>query len=292
MDRSEWWHFLLVIVPHNVQVKDTGFLWIGGGDNNIDYDGQVDIEDDEVVLLSDIAVTNKMVTAVLWQIPNQGIIFSEDVLQQEREEDEIISFTWWHFLTDPYSDAEYLLRLPMTKGAVKAMDTITNYLTSEEAPEEIQELDLKPDKFFVGGASKRGWTTWITGAVDHRVIGILPVVMDELNFVENIKHHYKSYGGWTFAFYDYWVLNITTYFDSPKLQAMFDIVDAFEHRDKLIIPKYVINAGNDEFFLPTDTLYWWDKMPQYEELNRFLLLPNSGHGMETGSIGKELWKRK
>ena len=143
------------------------------------------------------------------------------------------------------------------------------------------------DKFFVGGASKRGWTTWITGAVDHRVIGILPVVMDELNFVENIKHHYKSYGGWTFAFYDYWVLNITTYFDSPKLQAMFDIVDAFEHRDKLIVPKYVINAGNDEFFLPTDTLYWWDRMPQYEELNRFLLLPNSGHGIEPGLIGKQ-----
>ena len=33
----------------------------------------------------------------------------------------------------------------------------------------------------------RGWTTWTTAAVDPRVIGIVPIVMDELNFIQNIK---------------------------------------------------------------------------------------------------------
>ena len=28
---------------------------------------------------------------------------------------------------------------------------------------------------------QRGWTTWTTGAVDKRVIGIAPIVMDLLN---------------------------------------------------------------------------------------------------------------
>ena len=54
--------------------------------------------------------------------------------------------------------------------------------------------------------------------------------MDELNFVENIKHHYRSYGGWSFALDSYYELNLTTYFDSPKMQEMFDIIDVFEYR--------------------------------------------------------------
>ena len=175
----------------------------------------------------------------------------------------------------------------MTKGAVKAMDTVTNFLTSDTAPAEIQALGLNPSKYFVAGASKRGWTTWTTAAVDPRVIGIMPVVMDELNFVENIKHHYRSYGGWSFALEDYWVLNLTKYFNDPKMQQMCDIVDAYEHRDKMLMPKYVVNAANDEFFLPTDTSYFWDKMPNYNELNRFILLPNTEHSMVTGLLGNQ-----
>lgn len=38
--------------------------------------------------------------------------------------------------------------------------------------------DLK--NFVVGGASKRGWTTWTTAAVDDRVVAIVPVVIDLL----------------------------------------------------------------------------------------------------------------
>ena len=37
-------------------------------------------------------------------------------VQESRREDAIIAFTWWHFLTDPESNPEYLLRLPMTKA--------------------------------------------------------------------------------------------------------------------------------------------------------------------------------
>ena len=32
--------------------------------------------------------------------------------------------------------------------------------------------------------TQRGWTTWTVAAVDKRVIGIVPIVMDELNFVK------------------------------------------------------------------------------------------------------------
>ena len=57
-----------------------GYYQIGGS-NNYDDDGHVDILDEEVLLLSNIAVSNKMVAAILFHIPNQSIVFAEDVLQ-------------------------------------------------------------------------------------------------------------------------------------------------------------------------------------------------------------------
>ena len=62
------------------------------------------------------------------------------------------------------------------------------------------------------------WTTWTVGAVDPRAIAIIPIVMDELNFLENLKHHYRSLAGWTFAFKAYWDVVIPLYLQDPKLQ--------------------------------------------------------------------------
>ena len=275
VSRSEWWHQLLIIVPDEIKVLDTSTLWITGKDND---DGDVvSTEYFDVQFMADVAISQGMTTAVLFQVPNQPIVFSEDILQDSRKEDAIIAFTWWHFLNDEESNAEYLLRLPMTKAAVKAMDTVNFFLTDDTAPEEIQDIGLDPTKFIIGGASKRGWTTWSTSAVDPRVIGSMPTVMDELNFIKNLKHHWMSLGGWTFQFEDYWKLNLTLYFEDPKMQTMFDIVDTYEYRENMMMPKLVICAANDEFFLPTDSRYWWFDMPDRQLLNRMLMLPNSGH---------------
>ena len=39
----------------------------------------------------------------------------------------------------------------------------------------------------VAGASKRGWTTWTTMAVDKRVFAAIPIVMDILSMNTVIK---------------------------------------------------------------------------------------------------------
>lgn len=49
------------------------------------------------------------------------------------------------------------------------MDTLADFC--------VKELQFELTKFVVAGASKRGWTTWTTGAVDSRVVGIIPMVM-------------------------------------------------------------------------------------------------------------------
>ena len=202
----------------------------------------------------------KTIGAALFQVPNSPIIFHTDPVHESRSADAAIAFTWWHFLNDPSSSHEWLLNLPMTKASVRAMDTITAFMTSDSSPKEIKDLNSDPSQFLVAGASKRAWVTWNTAAVDPRVMGIVPVVMNNLNAAENLHHHYRAYGGWSFAFQDYWKMNITLQLDDPKFQTMMDIVDMYEYRDKILMPKLVCDATMDEFFLLDDTWYWWNNV--------------------------------
>ena len=72
-------------------------------------------------------------------------------------------YTWWKWTHYSNPNPEWLVHLPMTKAAVRAMDTITDFMTSPLSPSEIQELNCNPQQFITAGASKRGWITWLTG---------------------------------------------------------------------------------------------------------------------------------
>jgi PhoPQ-activated pathogenicity-related protein len=74
--------------------------------------------------------------------------------------------------------SQYLMPLvppliPLRQAVVRAMDATTEFITKTH--------NAAVQKFIVAGASKRGWTTWTTGAVDSRVIAIIPIVMGELD---------------------------------------------------------------------------------------------------------------
>jgi len=118
-----------------------------------------------------MAVENKMVTATLWQVPNQPIVFAQDPTKKERSEDAAVAFTWLEFMFHKDRD-DFVLFFPMVKSVHSALTAIQQYT------QQTHEIDLQ--KFVVAGASKRGWTTWLEGATDDRVIAIVPIVMDML----------------------------------------------------------------------------------------------------------------
>ena len=59
---------------------------------------------------------------------------------------------------------------------------------------------------------------------------------------QNTHHHYRSLGGWTFAFKDYWELNITADLDNPLVQQLADIVDPYGTCCRLFI-RYLIRVS-------------------------------------------------
>jgi PhoPQ-activated pathogenicity-related protein len=169
----------------------------------------------------------------------------------------------------------------MVKSVVGAMDA-TQELAATQAV----------DEFVVMGASKRGWTTWLTGAydaflenpADRRVKAIVPWVIDVLNMDEQMAHHKAAYegvtahmhGGYSEEVEDYVDFNVLDRLDTPEGQALLEIVDPFEYRDRYAeIPKYLLNATGDEFFLPDAAQFYFDDLPGEKYLR---YIPNTGHG--------------
>ncbi|KAL3877091.1 hypothetical protein ACJMK2_034846 [Sinanodonta woodiana] len=265
LDHPVWWHYLTITIPDKV-VFDSAFLFIDGGYND---DRAPSITDTYVAFTATFASGTGAIAAELRMIPNQPFVFNADPEKKERVEDAIIAWTWKTFILTNSSDPEILLRMPMTKAAVRALDTITSVA--------MTKIGKKVDKFLVAGASKRGWTTWTTGAVDKRVIAIAPMVLDLLNMVKNLHHHYRSLGGWTFEMADYYDLNFTSQLDNPNTQKMADIIDPISYNDRFLnISKYIITTGGDEYFIPDDSDYYFDQLKGPKYLRK---LPNTDHSL-------------
>ena len=128
----------------------------------------------------------------------------------------------------------------MVKAVVRAMDTISAFLN------ETRGLTI--NKYGLSGSSKRGWTTWIAGAIDPRVIAFTPIVMSLLNESANMHHYYRSLGGWPYEFEDYYFENITKNIDEPESALLWEIVDPYSYVERMNKPKLMVSSSNDEFF--------------------------------------------
>jgi PhoPQ-activated pathogenicity-related protein len=174
-----------------------------------------------VLVVAILAQKTKCAAGVLFQIPNQRISFPTDPTgpNNRRGEDSLIAMTWWHFINNPTDEqAEWILELPMTKSAVKAMDVL-------QAAMPAYTNHASPQQFVVLGASKRGWTTWLTAAVDSRVTAAVPIVLDALDMRGFLHRQYTAYNGFSFALQPYVELNITQNIDSEAAIRMFEIID-------------------------------------------------------------------
>lgn len=274
-----WTHWLTIGVPETIR-HTTPILIIGGGRRR---DEPADRMRGEFTVLVKGAGT---IVCGLDNVPNQPMRFAGD--QNDRTEDDLLSQSW--NLAMEQDDALWIGRFPMVKAAKRAMDATEEFLSTRELPTKLngQALTngLKPDGFFVTGASKRGWTTWLIGAVDTRVKAIAPIVIDILNMNAQTPHHFRSYGLWSEALDDYIKNGIAAKFGSPELNRVIAHEDPANYvEDVAGIPKYIITGTGDEFF-PTDSFRHYENLLQGEWSLRSV--PNAGHNLRGSNVLLEI----
>ena len=268
VDQPVWKHWLVIVKPDTV-TSSKSLLFISGSSNGRPPPKAADGN------FVAIARETKTVTAELKMVPNQPLTFADD--GKPRTEDSLIAYTWDKFLRT--GDEKWPARLPMTKAAVRAMDTISSFCGS------AQGGHVKIDHFVVAGGSKRGWTTWTTAAVDKRVVAIVPCVIDLLNLEPSFAHHYAAYGFWAPAIKDYVDMKIMDWRGTPQFRALMKIEEPYEYRDRLTLPKFIINASGDQFFLPDSSQFYFDGLPGTKYLR---YVPNTDHSLRNSDAYQSL----
>ena len=271
VDKPVWKHWLTVIVPEKVS-HNNGFLFITGGDNTDPAPTEA------TERFARMAVETRSVVAELDDVPNQPLRFTED--PKPRVEDEIIAYQQAKFARD--RNPLDLVRLPMVKSGTQAMTAVQQYLASDAGGK------IKIDGFVVSGGSKRAWTTWLVGALDRRVIGIIPIVINTLSLEASRRHQWGAMGYFSPAIKDY-VENglVPGLVGSTAMADIARIEDPLNYRDRpaMKMPKYVINAVGDQYFPPDNTRFSYHLLP---ELKRLRMIPNSKHSTAGTDINESM----
>ena len=254
-----WKHVMMVYEPKQLTHKDHVLLFItGGGQLNKPNDG------DRVMGLMMAQLCGARV-AMLHQVPNQPLLGG-------RTEDDLITDTFLFQLAT--GDKRWPLLFPMVKSAVRAMDCVEQLAT--------QEWGSSVKGFVVTGASKRGWTTWLTGASDKRVIGIAPIVIDTLNFPKQMDYQMETWGRYSEQIEDYERKGLIKHLKEDPDFPLWRWVDPWFYRANLTLPKLIINGTNDRYWTVDALNLYWDDLSGVKYIR---YVPNAGHNLGGGREG-------
>ncbi|HEX9443891.1 MAG TPA: PhoPQ-activated protein PqaA family protein [Candidatus Binatia bacterium] len=245
-----WEHQLEIYQPRGAAPSATMLLWVTGGSATPAH----------ALLGLELARKIGAPVAFLFQIPNQPLF------EEKLREDDLVAETFVRYLKT--KDESWPLLFPMVKSVVKAMDALQAFGKAEwKAPAE---------RFVVSGASKRGWTTWLAAAADRRVGAIAPMVIDTLNMREQMPRQLEAFGAYSERLAPYVKRGLLPIPGTPEGERLLAMVDPWSYRDKLGLPKLIVNGSND-FYWVTDALNaYWKQLPGDKWV---LYAPNAGHDL-------------
>jgi PhoPQ-activated pathogenicity-related protein len=247
-----WQHSLQMVRPEKVRNPQIGFLFITG-------DGR---GTRELGIAMTVAERAGAVATVLTRVPNQP-------LYDGRKEDALIAYTLDQYLKS--GDRTWPLLFPMVKSAVRAMDA---------AQEFVQKThQQKIEKWVVSGASKRGWTTWLTAATDPRVTAIAPMVIDTLNMKAQTEWAEKMYGKQSEKIRDYTDLGLVQKSEQPEMVELRGWIDPYAYRQRYTMPKLILIGSNDPYWTVDSLRHYWNDLPGPKLVYQ---TPNAGHDLGGG----------
>lgn len=257
----EWKHQLFILKPSNM-VRDErhALLFVHGGRWKPEYEGERGRTQlpSEALLFARLAEQIGAPVGVLRQVPFAPMF--------DRTEDALIAYTFDRYLQT--GERDWPLLLPMVKSTVRAMDAMQSIVR--------EKWGAPIDRFTVSGASKRGWTAWLTAAVDKRVMAVAPMVIDVLNMRAQMDHQRETWGEVSEEIRDYAALDLPTRLKTQRGQELLSMVDPFSYRQLLTKPKLILLSTNDRYW-PLDALkLYWSELPAPKHV---LYVPNQGHGL-------------
>ncbi len=249
----KWEHKMQVYLPKGVKPGKKMLLWNQGGVPNAGT----------TAFGMGLAKKSGAPVAFLFGIPNQPLLGG-------KKEDALIAETFVRYLET--KDSSWPLLFPMVKSLVRAMDALQEF--------SQQEWGVRVEAFVVSGASKRGWTTWLTAAADARVVAIAPLVIDTLNMPAQLAHQLKSYGKYSAMIGDYTRRGLVPLPDTADAKRLWGWVDPWNYRDKIKVPTMIINGANDPYWTVDSLNLYWGDLKQDKWV---LYVPNAGHNLQQKS---------
>ena len=256
-----WRHWLVVCIPPQVGGHQKGVLLVEGGSNS---EKEPDLNREEATIAGLTATMLKAPIALLLQVPNQPMF-------GKLKEDDLIAHTFDRYLAG--GEADWPLLLPMVKSATAAMDVLQAMAGAGELT-TLGGQAVAVGKFAVAGASKRGWTTWLTAAVDPRVCALAPSVIDVLNMPEQMKRQQQSYGQFSANLRPYIERDILNRFNTPRGADLCRIVDPYAYLERFKQPKLMLLGSNDAYWTVDSAQLYFPQLPGPKAL---YYLPNAGH---------------
>lgn len=254
-----WKHQLFIIKPERLDASArAALLYIDGGSWHAAYESGIGRSlPRQASTFVHAAELLRAPVIVVRQVPFEPLF--------GLTEDGLVAYTFQKYFET--GEPDWPLLLPMVKSAVRAMDAARDIAH--------RQWGLALERYLVTGSSKRGWTSWLTAAVDPRVMSVAPMVIDMLNIPAQLKLQRKTFGGGLSPqIEEFQAIRLPERIDTPAGRALVSIVDPYSYRDRLTMPKLILLGSNDPYW-PVDALQlYWNGLP---EEKRVLYLPNQAH---------------
>lgn len=241
-----WRHKLYIAKPSALRNPRTALLQVTSW-----------VSEQEWEQVKQVAQRAGTIVAIVTSVPNQPLF-------DGRQEDALIALTFDRYMKT--GDDTWPLLLPMVKSAVRAMDTVQAWASDTHK--------VAVERFVVTGVSKRGWTTWLAGAVDGRVCAIAPVVIDTLNMKAQTEWAKRVYGSQSEKISDYTDLDLVEKMDLPEMVRLRGVVDPYSYCARYTMPKLLILGTNDPYWTVDALRHYWDDLPEPKAVYQ---APNTGH---------------
>jgi PhoPQ-activated pathogenicity-related protein len=100
-----------------------------------------------------------------------------------------------------------------------------------------------------------------------------------------MAHHYQAYGFWAPSIGDYTAMRLADWTGTPQYQALLKIEEPYQYRHRLTMPKFLINATGDQFFLPDSSQFYFNDLQGVKYLR---YVPNADHSLRGSDAAQTL----